>query len=82
MKNKLTLSCPADAPPLYLLLFHGLWLSGPFLLIIHTFLSKTLNVYVNLFIWSHDIYSSVHPGDVSSSVALLKVSSLFSTSFS
>jgi len=28
--------------------------------------------------WSHDIYSSVHPGERSSSVALLKGSSLFS----
>jgi len=33
---------------------------------------------VTLFIWSHDVYSSVHPGEGSSSVALLKGASLFS----
>jgi len=30
-----------------------------------------------LFIWSHDVYSPVYPGEGSSSVAVLKVSSLF-----
>jgi len=35
-------------------------------------------VYVNMFIWSHDVYCSFHPGEGSSSVALLKGSSLFS----
>jgi len=32
---------------------------------------------LNLSFWSHDIYCSVHPREGSSSVALLKVSSLF-----
>jgi len=42
-------------------------------------LSYSLNVLLvcNDSFWSHDIYSSVHPGEGSSSVALLKVSSLF-----
>jgi len=42
-------------------------------------LSYSLNVLLlcNTSFWSHDVYSSVHPGEGSSSVALLKVSSLF-----
>jgi len=74
---------PADAPPLYLLLFTRIvevWI-GVYayyaLFIFSVIFIECLCISVTLFIWSHDLYSSVHPGEGSSSVPLLKGSSFF-----
>jgi len=61
---------PCDAPALRCASF----------LRIHTFCQSHWMCLCNrvmLFIWSHDVYCSVHPGEGSSSVALLKGSSPF-----
>jgi len=76
----------ADAPPtppLYLHLPDGSQRSGLWSMptnYAYIFMSYSLNVYLcNDSFWSHDIYSSVDPGEGSSSVALLKVSYLLLT---
>jgi len=77
---------PADAPPtppLYLHLPDGSWRSGSWSMPTNNYsytLSYSLNVLLlcNDSSWSHDIYSSVYHGEGSSSVVLLKVSSLLS----
>jgi len=67
----------------YLHLPDGSWRSGSWSMPTTNYsytLSYSLNVFLlcNDSFWSHDIYCFVHPGEGSSSVALLKGSSLFS----
>jgi len=84
-KNKLTSINSEDSfrggyRGLYLLLSHGLWRSRSRSMPTtnYSYILMCLCYSVTLSIWSHNIYSFVHPGEGSSSVALLKGSSLVS----
>jgi len=76
-------SCLVGRHPAMALLMHPAPPSGSWTMLTRNYsntLSNSLNVFMELCndsFWSHDIYSSVNPGEGSSSVALRKVSSIF-----